>query len=146
MDVELLHTDDGGEITAENGIVKMADGLETCVYLALFGGAEDDAGGSATKSKQWWANLSENDPARKYRSETQYLLRALPLVPANLRRLELAAGRDLAWLVTEGLATEVEAVASMPALNKVQIEVTLKSNLGDKKYGFLFASRLGQAS
>jgi phage gp46-like protein len=146
MDVELLHTDDGGEITATNGIVKLNDGLETCVYLSLFGGAEDDGGGSATKSRQWWGNLLENDPARKYRSETQYLLRALPLVPANLRRLELAAGRDLAWLVTEGLATEVEAVASMPALNKVQIEVTLKSNLGDKKYGFLFASRLGQAS
>lgn len=121
-DVLLFQTNDDGDMNITGGIVELSGGLQTCVYLSLFGGNEDDSGGSDL-SKSWWANLNENNPARQYRSETQYLLQALPAIPANLRRIEDAARRDLAWLLSDKVATSVTVEATMPGVNQVRLQV-----------------------
>ena len=82
-DVLLSQTADGGEITVANGQVALTGGLESAVYLSIFGGNDSDSGQESTAPKQWWGNLDEPDPAGRYRGQTQYLLRALPLVPAK---------------------------------------------------------------
>lgn len=131
-DVRLYHADDGGEIDIVGGRFGLDDTPETAVYLSLFGGNELDAGTAATAAKQWWGNLLEGESAsRKLRSETQHLLRSLPATPANLRRVEDAAGRDLAWMVTELDAT-VTVTASMPARNRVGLKVEIA--IGDSIY------------
>lgn len=112
-DVKLFQTGDNGEIEVERGVVTMSGGLETAAYLSLFGGAD------------WWANLSESQPARKYNSETEALLESIPTVSVNLRRVEQAATRDLQWFITEGVATSVTVNASIPALNKVKLEIQI---------------------
>jgi phage gp46-like protein len=124
-DVLLRQTNDGGEITVENGLVLMSDGLEAAAYLSLFGGNEDDAGDAASEREQWWGNLVETEPSRTYRSETQHLIRSLPAVPSNLRRIEQAAARDLAWMLGAGIAKSIAAAASIPAVNRVRLEVTI---------------------
>lgn len=131
-DALLRQTNDGGEITVESGLVLMSDGLETAAYLSLFGGNVDDAGDTAGKREQWWGNLDETEATRTYRSETQYLLKAIPTVPSNLRRFEQAAARDLAWMLTAAVAKSVTVAASIPALNRVRLDVeivTLKTTL-----------------
>lgn len=124
MDVRLFHTPDGGSITVTNGEVLLDSGLETAVYLSLFGGNERDSGLQADDRLQWWGNLTERDPARRYRSETQHLLQALPLVPASLRRIEEAARRDVAWLVP-AIASALAVRATMPALDAVRLEIVI---------------------
>ena len=126
-DVRLHNTEDGGEITVENGRFEMSDGLEASAFLSLFGGNEDDSGLDADAERQWWGNLSESDPTREYRSETQYLLRSLPLIPANLRRFEDAAKRDLGWMVPS-VASAVAASATIPALNTVRLEIAINED------------------
>ncbi len=126
-DVLIFQTTDDGEIEIENGLVTMTPGLDNAVYLSLFGGNEEDPGGD-DRTQEWWGNLIEIDPTRQYRSETQHLLRAIPAVTANLRRIEDAARRDLAWVIPAGVASVVEVAATMPALNKVQIDVTINGN------------------
>lgn len=123
-DVLLRQTADGGSITVESGLFLLSDGLETAVYLSLFGGNEQDSGEGAS-DQQWWGNLSETEPARTYRSETQFLLRALPAIPVNLLRIEQAAGRDLQWMIDEGAAQSVKVSAHIPALNRVAVNVAL---------------------
>jgi phage gp46-like protein len=125
-DVLLFQTNDGGDVSVSGGLVKMSGGLETAAYLSLFGGNEDD-NGQAGNPETWWGNVNEPEPRRQYRSETQYLLRSLAAVPANLRRLEQAAVRDLSWMVAAGVATEVLAAASMPGLNQVRIVATINA-------------------
>ena len=120
----------------ENGVVEMSGGLETAAYLSLFGGNEDDPG-QAGITETWWANLDEVDPAKQYRSKTQNLLQALPATARNLRRVEDAARRDLAWMVTSGAASGVNAVASIPALNRVQIAVRIVANGEEKTFTFI---------
>lgn len=126
-DVLLSHTADGGEIAMQNGLVAMSGGLATAAYLSLFGGNADDDG-RKDNPHTWWGNRIETVPDRQYRSETQYLLQVLPPIPANLRRLEQAAERDLAWFVTVGVASHVAVAASMPGVNRVALSVTIDNN------------------
>lgn len=123
-DVLLYQTDDGGEIDVIGGRVVLDDSPATGAYLSLFGGNLEDDGSTATEPKQWWGNLLEQDRARRYRSETQALLRALPAIPANLRRIEDAAARDLAWM-TEELGAVIEAAASIPGPNRIVLAITI---------------------
>lgn len=135
-DVRLYQTLDGGEIDTTNGQLVLSDGLETAAYLSLFGGNERDSGLPADDRYQFWGNLGEVDPKRRYRSETQNLLRSLPATSSNLRRIEDAAGRDLEWL-TEDVADSVAVTATIPALNRVQLNVVVV--IGGKRIGMVFA-------
>lgn len=123
-DVLLRQTDDGGSITVEGGLVLLSEGLETAAYLSLFGGNEDDAADADT-TLQWWGNLTETEPERTYRSETQFLLKSLPAIPANLRRIEQSAARDLQWMLDASVATSIGVEATIPALNRVRINLTI---------------------
>ena len=125
-DVRLYHTVDGGEIEyAEDGRFVLDDSPATAAYLSLFGGNERDGGGAATERLQWWGNVVEEVETRRLRSETQHLLRSLAAVTSNLRRIEDAAGRDLAWMTTE-LGATVEVRASMPAVRRVDLDITIE--------------------
>lgn len=135
-DVLLSQTNDGGEIQFVAGQVVMTDGLDVGVYLS-FGGNEDDSGGDDTVAQEWWGNKGETDAAKRYRSELQFLLRSIPAIPANLRRLEDAATRDLAWML-ESLADDVTVFVKMPALNTVNIAITV--TIDDKAFNFAFSS------
>lgn len=140
-DVLLFHTFDGGEISIIGGEPKMSDGLYTSTYLSLFGGNDDDGRLDATDHLQWWGNLGEPEAAKNYRSETQYLLRALPAIPANVRRVEDAAAHDLEWMLEE-IASKVEVSASMPAFNALLLQVAIEIDTGTK-YQFQFTSGWG---
>jgi phage gp46-like protein len=134
-DVHMFHTPDGGEIRCVGGVVELSNGYEAAVYLSLFGGNAEDRGLQADNAKQWWGNLIETEPARMYRSETQSLLRGIPSIPANLRLIEEAAARDLAWLMPD-YADVVSPRATMPALNRVKLQISVVTLAGVFEYFF----------
>ena len=120
-DVYIFDTYDGGEVTAD---LEIRDGLESSAYLSLFGGnIEDD--GLEKSPRNWWGNLGENDPAKITRSTTAHLLATLNPTPSNLRRIEDAAKRDLAWMVDSDVAKELHATASMPGRNQIHLKVNI---------------------
>lgn len=127
-DVKLFQTPDDGEISIVNGVTEMSGGLETAAYLSLFGGNDNDDG-SANSPFSWWGNLSEVDPAKQYRSETQNLLRSLPAIPFNLRRIEDASERDLAWMIPAGVATTIAVTATIPGVNKIRIVALIDGDI-----------------
>lgn len=143
-DVHMRHTADGGEIDFVEGQVVLSDGLETYCYLSLFGGNERDSG-RANDPHTWWGNLTETDPARHYRSETQHLLRSLPAVPANMRRIEDAAARDLQPMITSQLARSVKTFVTIPALNTVLLTVSIEVASGET-YRFEFREDWGAST
>ncbi len=138
-DVLLRQFNDGGNIDYENGQVITSDGLETAAYLSLWGGNERDSGQQADDPLEWWGNKSELLEERKHRSALQNLMRAIPLVPANLQRFEDAAGTDLEWFVETKLANFVGVIASLPALNTVQIDIEIR--ILDEIFRFVFTER-----
>ena len=124
-DVLLFQTDAGGDIIVERGLAQMTEGFETAAYLSLFGGNEIEAG--AKDILDWWGNLEETDPDKRYISETQYLLHTVPANSASLLRLEEAARRDLDWLLSSNIASSVVVLASIPEINKLDISIAIEA-------------------
>jgi len=125
-DVNLFQTDDGGEILITDGVADMTGGFGPAVYLSLFGGNEDD-NGQTGNPQIWWGSLDDTDPAFQYRSETQHILQSLPATSGNMRRLEDAARRDLEWFLTKKIASSVTVLASIPALNRARLVVSIEA-------------------
>lgn len=135
-DVYLYQTIDDGDINIDNGVVGISGGLATSVYLALFGGNKEDQQRKGDPF-QWWGNAIEADPDLTYRSETQYILRSLPLVPSSLRKLELAVLRDLDYLITKKVASSIAVSASVPSINKVLISIVILAEGEEEKFDYV---------
>lgn len=135
-DINLFQTNDDGDMIVENGVVEMIGGFGTAAYLSLFGGNEDDDGRDNNPFK-WWGNLDEVDPAERYVSETQNLLQALAATSANLRRVEDAAKRDLQWFLDKNIASSVDVVATIPAINRLKLVVSIEANGEESQFEFV---------
>lgn len=124
-DVQLYQSLDGGEITVIDGIMVMSSGLDTAVYLSLFGGNEDCTSRPGCQFT-WWGNYQETDKAYKQISLTQHLLQSIPAIPANLRRIEDAVTEDLQWLLDKKIASDIdEHNVTIPAPNTIKIIVRI---------------------
>ena len=135
-DVLLFQTNDDGNIIVENGIVEMSGGLEVMAYLSLFGGNEDDDGRDDNPFS-FWGNIDEIDPARQYRSETQNLLQALPATTGNLRRIEDAVNRDLAWFIEKKIASSVSVNVTIPGINRIKITIDIEAQGEESSFEFV---------
>jgi phage gp46-like protein len=134
-DAWIFQTDDGGDIEIKVGVVTLRPGLDSSVYLSLFGGnLEDD--GRPTNPRRWWGNLSETLDSRQYIGRLEDVLTRLPPVPFNLARYEDAAKQDLEWLTAERVASSVTVAASIPALNSVRIIVTIIADGQESDFEF----------
>lgn len=136
-DVRLFQTNDDGDISVTDGIVAMDGGLETSAYLSLFGGNETDDGRGESSSTEWWGNVDESRGDRKLRSQTQFLLKSIPSVSSNLRRIEAAARHDLRWMLGASIVTSLDVNATIPAVNSVNIAVALVANGVESTINFL---------
>lgn len=126
-DVLLFQTPNDGEINVDGGITEMSGGLETAAYLSLFGGNEEDPG-AGDSPFTYWGNINETDPVRQYRSETPHLLGSIPATSGNLLRIQSAASRDLAWLLSEKIASSVVVLATIPGINRVTISIKIQAD------------------
>lgn len=134
-DVLLFQTNDDGDVNIVNGVIDMTGGFETAAYMSLFGGNEDDDN-RKDSSKAWWGNFNQVDPARREVSETQNLLRALPISSANLQRIEEAVNRDLQWFLDNNIASSIDVTVTLPALNTIGIEITIQANGEESTFKF----------
>ena len=108
-DVKLFQTFEDGEIEVKGGVVTMDGGLQTALFISMFG------------SEDWWANTMEGRNDRKLKSATMKALRENALTTGTLSIIEDAVRTDIAWL--DGSYT---VTASIPALNRVQINVNIQ--------------------
>ena len=116
-DVLLTNTLDGGEITVENGIVAMDGGLETAVYISIFGGS----------ASPWWGDYLETESVYKLTSETEKLKNGLPLTSDNLKRIEEAVLLDIDWLKKEKIVSNLGVSAFIVDINRIQLDVTMEA-------------------
>lgn len=114
-------------MTIEGGITTLTAGMGNAAYFAMFGGNKDDTG-QPGDPKNWWGNIDEPNPSRQYHSETQRILDGLPATSGNLVVLQEAVNRDLAFFLTDGIASSVEAVVRITAPKRVAIVVDIEAN------------------
>lgn len=124
--VKIFQTNDDGDICFINGQAVQTTGLDSMVYLSLFGGNEDDDG-LQDNNKQWWGNIDEPDPASQYRSETQFLLKSLPATVGNLARVRKTVARDLKWILDNRIASSINVTVTLTDINKLNISGTIRA-------------------
>lgn len=127
-DTLLFNESDGGNIESIGGVITQTSGFETSVYLSLFGGNEGDV--------NYWGNIDEPDTNNHYTSETGNILRSIPATTGNLIKVEDAAKSDIKWMLSMKIASSIIVSASMPALNTVNIKITIIAD--GKEYEFNF--------
>lgn len=116
-DVLLFQTTNDGDINATEQGVELAVGLETAVYLSMFGGNEDPV--------QWWGDLSETDPVNQYPARTAKAINAAVVTPSRILPIKDAALADLAWVTSGGYAQELDVSVGMPRVNTVSISINI---------------------
>lgn len=126
-DVLLVGTEGEGNIVLENGLVQDCRDFSTAVYLSLFGGnADDDAGRS---EKTWWGDLVPGTKENEKLVSTFYAIaNGLPLNSNNIKKAASAAKDDLAWMVKEGIADDIDIVLFAENAKRVELKVTVSKN------------------
>lgn len=124
------------EVPILGGVVQLEPGLSTAVVLSLFGGNLRDNATAATQLEQYWGNLLETEESRKLRSRTQYLLTTLPPIPASVAQIDEAVLADLAWMIEAGAASETTSRTTIPALNRVQLDVRIVAEGVESRFVF----------
>lgn len=120
-DVAYLLTPDGGQIIYQGGQPIMdAGGLENAVNISLFTGLG------------WWANaLNENEPDKQIGSDFEERTRPKAINTAYLRDVEDAARDALKWMINQKIVQTIEANATWPELNQVNLALLITKPSGD---------------
>ncbi|AAQ96488.1 hypothetical protein [Vibrio phage VP16T] len=121
-DVWMFQTVDDGNVYPVNGDLYRTDGLETAVYLSLYGGNPEDNGQDANRLG-WWGNANQEEPARQMVSRFQHLVEGIPLTSGNLQRLEDAATADLEWL--SELGYDVRTSGRLTGKDRLQMTINI---------------------
>lgn len=128
-DVLLQQGAQGADIEVTGGAVLLTTGFETAAFLSLFGGNRG--------AVEWWGNIIEAEPANKMDSATQNIIDGLPATSSNLRRIEAAVLKDLKWMIGERVASKIQAVATLPELNRVSLVITIEAHGNEESFEFV---------
>lgn len=124
-DVFLKLTEDGGELKIENELVMSDKGFNTSVLISLFGGNVEDSGKVENRTS-WWGNYTpEADSSNKIQSRFQAVTNGNPLTVASAKEAVNAAKLDLAWIIDNGIADDIDITARITGVKRLELDITL---------------------
>ena len=106
-----------------NGLPQLTDGLDNAVYLSLF-------------MPDYWGNSLTDD---KFISEVPKILAEQAL--SNQTRLDIidATNEALAWMIDQGIASDIEVVAEIPSIGRLYLAVKITQPELDDPLDFTYA-------
>jgi len=130
-DLLLDLTNDGAEICVKDNLFVCDREFNNAILLSLFGGnSEDD--GTVDNNKGWWGNYTkENVFERKMTSRFQYASYGRALTSGSAKDAVQAAKLDLAWLIDNGIADNIELAGSIENNKTFSLSITIQKNSND---------------
>ena len=143
MDLLVVETGNGGDITKNGNDLSMVFSFENMPYLALFGGNKEAVTPvkrlESEQAFDWWANslLFPNDPSVQFNSITEKTLEETPLTSSGRLIIENAIKSDLAFMDP---FAEVTVTTEIVATDHINIGIGLKrpDNLEEKQYIYIW--------
>lgn len=127
-DVLLSDSNDGGVINIVNGLVIGDRSFSTAAYISLFGGNKRD-NGRVDNNKTWWGNrFAETPDNEKIVSRFQAIVKSLPMTAKNIKLAESAAVEDLAWMIKENIADEIESLIKDIDGHRIELNIVIKKS------------------
>lgn len=121
-DIYLQSSNGIADMVIINGLPQLTDGLDNAVYLSLF-------------MLDYWGNsISEED--EKYNTEIPKIMAEQNLT--NQTRLDIieAGKKSLAWMVEKGIASNIDVVAEIPSIGRLNLAVTIKELGQDVNFAY----------
>lgn len=127
VDLKIYETGNGGDLELNNNDLTLVTGLESMLYLAMFGGnVEGD----------WWGNelLMPNQPDIHLKSETEKVLMSVALNSAGRIKIEQAVKNDLAFIQKAFPGTKLVVSVTIVSDDIVSIVI----NVDGKDFNYLW--------
>ncbi|MGL4982540.1 MAG: hypothetical protein ACRC4W_06795 [Treponemataceae bacterium] len=120
-DLTLFIKDDSFDLLEENGLFIPDINLETAIALSLFGGNDS--------FDQFWANsIVGINIKEKHNSAFNKIVKGMPLSLQNILLAEQQAKKDLSWLISENLATEITINMAQVESKKCKLDINIISD------------------
>ena len=143
-DIALIIVDDCITMGFENGDLTGDDGLETAVLISLFTDqrvAESELPPGDTEKRGWWGDLFAENTGDKIGSKL-WLLDRSKREQSTEAAAEARVKQALKWMIDDGEAKKVTAVAAFDSLGRLQIKIEITRPQGDKdKFSFAWDSQ-----
>lgn len=129
MDVKVIETGNGGDLTKNGNDLAMVFSFENMVYLALFGGNKEAVTPqkriSSEQAFDYWANslLFPQDTGLQFNSITEKTLETTALTSVGRLTIEDAVKADL-----EFMAAFAEVSVSSQIVSSDRIDISVKVN------------------
>ena len=141
-DVYLVNTLDGGDFVLQGNDLKMVNGFENMVYVALFGGNPNHVTTGPKNTEQsfdYWGNFMLNPSEQRvwFNSTLEYLIENTALSSSSRIEIEQSVLNDLAFM--NDFAT-VSATVELPGIDKVKIsiEIIQKGSLDVYEFSYIW--------
>ena len=112
-DPRIIVTEDGTTIEYQGGQPVMDGGIENAIVLSLF------------VTQGWPCNILFGKPEEKLGSDFMLEMKK-SITLETLNSAADAAKKSLQWMVDVGLASEIQAAASNPSYNRVDVRIFIK--------------------
>jgi phage gp46-like protein len=108
-DPKKILTAHGATLQFKDGQPLMDAGIENAIMYSLF-------------TKHWFANVFFRDPAQRFDSKFE-IEAAKPITVDQLLNIEDAAKDALKWMIDKNILSRVEAEASVPEFNRLEVRI-----------------------
>ena len=143
MDLKILETGNGGDLSKKSKDVSVILGLQNMPYLAMFGGNVKESTPKKRFSNEqafdYWANnlLFPNDDSLQFNSLTERILNETALTSSGRITIENAVKKDLEFM---NPFAKVTASVSIIGLDKIQIYILIQqpNNLQKKEFVYIW--------
>lgn len=111
-DLKLYNVGIGSDCDIVNGQPVLDEGLENAVYMSLF------------SSPGWWGNALI-DESEQHISTLENIIDEQPLTNETRLNIEEAARNALAWMISDGIAQNIEVSATIPAIGRADLVIEI---------------------
>lgn len=143
-DLKLIETYDGGDLVQNGADLKVIDGFQNMIYLALFGGNLKQSTKEFDEDEErfdYWGNelLMLNSPEIQYNSQTERTLNEVSINSQGRLLIEQAAKSDLEFMQD---FANITVEVSILGVDKVGIKVILKepNELESNEFNYIWGA------
>ena len=145
MDVAIIETLNGGDISKLGNDVALALGFENMPYIAMFGGNPQQSTPSirigGEQNFDWFGNVFESDPVVQTNSSTERTLRNVALNSAGRVSIEQAVNTDLQFMKAFAIVNVSVSIISDDRV-QIDIEIIEPTNKQNKNFRYIWDSTL----
>lgn len=137
-DVALIWGADGGDLAYEEGDLVLESGLLSSALVSLFSDRrarkDDQLPGDSADLRGWWADVFSEVAGDQIGSRLWLLAREKQLSEV-LHRAQDYAQEAMRWMLEDGVAAKVEAVATAPRRGLLRLSIEIYRHDGSVESG-----------